>query len=56
MASTEEEVIEPVVQNTAAQNLGRRRFSHDLQNLSPDEIDNLMSSSGKRNIIFDKIC
>ncbi|XP_053187995.1 phospholipase D2 [Scomber japonicus] len=48
MASPVEEVIEPVVQNTTAQNLGRRRFSHDHRNLSPDEIDNLMSSSDGR--------
>lgn len=46
MASTEE-VIEPVAQSGTAQNLGRRRFSKDIHNLSPDELDGLMSTSGK---------
>ncbi|XP_044226561.1 phospholipase D1 [Thunnus albacares] len=43
-----EDVIEPVAQCTTVQNLGRRRFTHDLHNLSPDEIDGLMSSSDGR--------
>lgn len=43
------EVIEPVNESSTAQSLGRRRFMHDLHNLSPDEIDCLMSSSGKKN-------
>ncbi|KAM6983882.1 phospholipase D2 [Tautogolabrus adspersus] len=47
MASPED-VIEPVAQSSAAQKLGRRRFMHDTQNLSPDEIDGLMSSSEGR--------
>ncbi|XP_022618041.1 phospholipase D2-like [Seriola dumerili] len=47
MASTED-VIEPVAQSFTAQNLGRRRFSNDLYNLSPDELDGLMSSSEGR--------
>lgn len=47
MASPED-VIEPAAQSSAAQNLGRRRFTKDQQNLSPDEIDGLMSSGGKR--------
>lgn len=47
MASPEE-LIEPMVVNSAAQNLSRRRFSQDFYNLSPDEIDGLMSSSGKK--------
>lgn len=49
MASPED-VIEPEVQSSAAQTVSRRRFSHDLHNLSPDELDGLMSSSGKRNL------
>lgn len=48
MASPED-VIEPAAQSSMAQNLGRRRFLHDLHNLSPDEIDGLMSSSGEKN-------
>lgn len=48
MASPED-VIEPAVQSSAAQTVSRRRFSHDLYNLSPDELDGLMSSSGERN-------
>lgn len=48
MASPED-VIEPAALSSAVQNLGRRRFSHDLHNLSPDEIDGLMSTSGKKN-------
>uniref|UniRef100_A0A3P8RYK0 Phospholipase n=1 Tax=Amphiprion percula TaxID=161767 RepID=A0A3P8RYK0_AMPPE len=47
MASPED-VIEPVAESSTAQNLGRRRFLHDLRNLSPDEIDGLMSSSEGR--------
>ncbi|XP_069002738.1 phospholipase D2 isoform X2 [Embiotoca jacksoni] len=47
MASPED-VIEPLAESSAAQNLGRRRFSHDLYNLSPDEIDGLMSTSDGR--------
>ncbi|XP_028278353.1 phospholipase D1 isoform X2 [Parambassis ranga] len=47
MASPEE-IIEPMVVNSAAQNLNRRRFSQDIHNLSPDEIDGLMSSSDGR--------
>lgn len=48
MASPED-VIEPAIQSSAAQTVSRRRFSNDLHNLSPDELDGLMSSSGKRN-------
>lgn len=46
MASTEE-VIEPVAQSSAAQNLGRRRFTKDIRILSSDEIDGLMSGTGE---------
>lgn len=44
-----EDVIEPVAQSSTAQNLGQRRYMTDLHNLSPDEIDGLMSSSGEEN-------
>lgn len=47
MASPEE-VIEAVTETSAADTLGRRRFSRDIHSLSPDELDGLMSSSGKR--------
>ncbi|XP_047462990.1 phospholipase D2 isoform X2 [Mugil cephalus] len=47
MASPED-VIEPMVESSAAQNLDRRRFSSDLRNLSPDVIDGLMSTSDGR--------
>ncbi|XP_068187570.1 phospholipase D2 [Antennarius striatus] len=47
MASSED-VIEPEAQRSFAQNLDQRRFLHDLHNLSPDEIDGLMSSSEGR--------
>ncbi|XP_027129562.1 phospholipase D1 [Larimichthys crocea] len=43
-----EDVIEPVAQSSTAQNLGQRRYMTDLHNLSPDEIDGLMSSSEGR--------
>ncbi|XP_045896306.1 phospholipase D2 [Micropterus dolomieu] len=43
-----EDVIEPVAQSSTTHNLTRRRFSHDYNNLSPDEIDGLMSSSEGR--------
>ncbi|XP_068600156.1 phospholipase D2 [Brachionichthys hirsutus] len=43
-----EDAIEPEARSSAAQNLGQRRFLHDLRNLSPDEIDGLMSSSEGR--------
>ncbi|KAK7925557.1 hypothetical protein WMY93_007867 [Mugilogobius chulae] len=43
-----EEVIEPLAKATSAHKLSRRRFSRDLQVLSPDEIDGLMSSSDGR--------
>lgn len=46
MASPED-VIEPEAGSSAAQNLGKRRFSQDIHNLSPDELDGLMSTSGK---------
>ena len=46
--ASEEDVIEPVAVSSATQNLGRRRFSHDVNNLSPDELDGLISSSGKK--------
>lgn len=46
MASPEE-VIEPLAQSSTAQNLNQRHFLYDLHNLSPDELDSLMSSSGK---------
>ncbi|XP_013862151.1 phospholipase D1 [Austrofundulus limnaeus] len=44
MASPED-VIEPEALTSAAQNLGQRRFSRDVHNLSPDELDGLMSTS-----------
>lgn len=47
MASPED-VIEPEAQSSSAQNLARRRFSRDLHNLTPDELDGLVSSSGKK--------
>lgn len=47
MASPEE-VIEAVTETSAADTLGRRRFSRDIHSLSPDELDGLMSSSGRR--------
>lgn len=47
-----EEVIEPMAQRSTAQNLGKRRFLHDFHNLSPDELDSLMSSSGKKNSLY----
>ena len=46
MASPQE-VIEPMAQSSTAQHLSQRRFLHDLHNLTPDELDSLMSSSGK---------
>ncbi|XP_034034526.1 phospholipase D2 isoform X2 [Thalassophryne amazonica] len=48
MASSGEEVTEPVAHSSVAANLGRRRFSQDLHNMNPDEIDSLMSSSEGR--------
>lgn len=47
-----EDVIEPVAQSSTAQNLGRRRFMKDLNDLTPDELDGLMSSSGKNAVPF----
>lgn len=44
-----EQVIEPMAQSSTAQNLNQRRFLHDFHNLSPDELDSLMSTSGKKN-------
>lgn len=44
-----EQVVEPMVQSSTAQNLNQRRFLHDFHNLRPDELDSLMSSSGKKN-------
>lgn len=44
-----EQVVEPMLQSSTAQNLNQRRFLHDFHNLSPDELDSLMSSSGKKN-------
>ncbi|XP_037322952.1 phospholipase D2 [Pungitius pungitius] len=41
-------VIEPAAQSSTAQPLSRRRFSHDIHGISPDEIDSLMSSSEGR--------
>ncbi|KAF3840705.1 hypothetical protein F7725_006567 [Dissostichus mawsoni] len=40
--------IEPETKSSSAQSLARRRFSHDMHGLSPDEIDGLMSSSEGR--------
>lgn len=51
MASPEE-VIEPLAQSSTAKNLNQRRFLNDLHNLSPDELDGLMSSSGKKNNLY----
>ncbi|XP_031713368.1 phospholipase D1 isoform X1 [Anarrhichthys ocellatus] len=42
------DVIEPAAQSSTAQNLARRRFSHDVHGISADEIDGLMSSSDGR--------
>ncbi|XP_030009530.1 phospholipase D2 [Sphaeramia orbicularis] len=42
------ELIEPLAQSSAAQNLDRRRFSQDIRNLSPDVIDGLMSTCDGR--------
>ncbi|KAM9847218.1 phospholipase D2 [Aulostomus maculatus] len=47
MVSSEDE-IEPEIQTSAAQNLDRRRFSRDIRNLSPDEIDGLITGSDGR--------
>ncbi|XP_029029623.3 phospholipase D1 [Betta splendens] len=47
MASSED-AIEPAAQNATATRLGRRRFSRDFHNMSPDEIDGLVSSSEGR--------
>lgn len=47
MASPEG-VIEPLAESAAAQNLHRRRFSHDCHNLTKDELDGLMSRSGEK--------
>ncbi|CAG5875226.1 unnamed protein product [Menidia menidia] len=43
-----EDVIEPVAVSSAAHNLDRRRFSHDVHHLSPDELDGLVSNSDGR--------
>ncbi|XP_054481534.1 phospholipase D1 [Anoplopoma fimbria] len=42
------DVIEPAVQSSTAQKLSQRRFTHDIEGLSPDELDGLMSSSDGR--------
>lgn len=47
MASPED-VIEPLAESAAAQNLNRRRFSHDCHDLTKDELDGLMSRSGEK--------
>ncbi|XP_041864177.1 phospholipase D1 [Melanotaenia boesemani] len=51
MASSED-VIEPVLVSSAAQNLERRRFSCDHDHFSPDELDGLISSSDGRPFII----
>uniref|UniRef100_A0A3Q4I5E6 Phospholipase n=1 Tax=Neolamprologus brichardi TaxID=32507 RepID=A0A3Q4I5E6_NEOBR len=50
MASPED-VIEPLAESAAAQNLNRRRFSHDCHDLTKDELDGLMSRSEGRPFI-----
>ncbi|XP_068456617.1 phospholipase D2 [Clinocottus analis] len=40
--------VEPAAQSSTAQHLNRRRFSHDIRDMSPDERDGLMSSSDGR--------
>lgn len=50
--ATPEEFIEPMALSSTAQNLGQRRFLHDIHNLTPDELDSLMSSSGKKNPLY----
>ncbi|XP_072230639.1 phospholipase D2 [Leuresthes tenuis] len=50
--ASEEDVIEPVAVSSATQNVGRRRFSHDVHNLSPDELDGLISSSDGRPFVI----
>lgn len=40
-----------MAQSSDAQNLGQRRFLLDQSNLSPDELDSLMSSSGKKSSV-----
>ncbi|XP_030603096.1 phospholipase D1 isoform X2 [Archocentrus centrarchus] len=47
MASPED-VIEPLAERSAACSLRRRRFSHDFNYLTEDELDSLMSSSEGR--------
>lgn len=45
--ASQEDVIEPVVVSSAAQNLDRR-FSRDIHNLGHDELDGLMATTGKK--------
>ncbi|KAM4726578.1 phospholipase D2 isoform 2-T4 [Anableps anableps] len=46
MASPED-VIEPAAVSSAVPQLNKRRFSHDLHNLGPDEIDGLIKNTGR---------
>ncbi|KAM6907818.1 phospholipase D2 [Xenentodon cancila] len=50
MASPED-VIEPVTVSSAAQNLNRRRFSRDIQDLPQDELDSLISANDGRSFL-----
>uniref|UniRef100_A0A1A8CMB9 Phospholipase n=1 Tax=Nothobranchius kadleci TaxID=1051664 RepID=A0A1A8CMB9_NOTKA len=47
-----EDVVEHLVVSSAAQNLDRRRFSRDLHNLSPDELDGLISAGEGRSFLM----
>ncbi|KAM9788578.1 phospholipase D2 [Neosynchiropus ocellatus] len=42
-----EDAVEPIAQASEAQTVDRRRFSHDIRHLGPDELDGLMASSGE---------
>lgn len=46
--ATPQDDIEPPSQASAAQILDKRRFSHDLLILGRDEIDKLLSTTGKK--------
>ncbi|XP_028322528.1 phospholipase D1 isoform X2 [Gouania willdenowi] len=48
MMASPQDQIEPAFERSDAQKLSRRRFSHDIHDLSPDELDGLMSSNDGR--------
>lgn len=48
MADTVEELIE--AHSSVEQTLNTRRFSRDVDHLSPEEIDGLMQDSGEENL------